>query len=174
MGAFPAAVPFTAGPRFRISFVPAGSQQRTVRLPGSSGRWQSQSRQVNPADGKSVLRQARPSELGRGTDHAKVGSTFAGRQRQDRMLRFAHAHEPQQDLRSKHLGNQAEGVVGILVVAAMLALLQLDLLARERLVRDFTQYVSQDVERRLSSECATYQVAHAVSLARNISSRARE
>jgi hypothetical protein len=53
---------------------------------------------------------------------AKVGSTFAGRQRRDRMLRFAHAHEPQQDLRSKHLGNQPEGVVGILVIAAMLAL----------------------------------------------------
>jgi hypothetical protein len=63
-------------------------------------------------------------------------------------LKSMHAEGPLQYPRSKHLGDKPEGVVGILVVAAMLSFRQLHLLARRLLVGDFAQDVSQDVEPR--------------------------
>ena len=56
-----------------------------------------------------------------------------------------HGHGPLR-ARSKHLGDEPEGVVGILVVPAVLPLWQLDLLARQLLVGDLAQDVLQDVE----------------------------
>src|ERR1700730_133284 len=63
-------------------------------------------------------------------------------------LKAMHAEKPLQHPRSKHLGDEPEGVVGFLVVPAILSFRQLDLLARQLLVGVFAQDVSEDVEPR--------------------------
>src|ERR1700746_2599220 len=65
-------------------------------------------------------------------------------------LKSMHVDGPLEHPRSIHLGDESEGVVGILVVAAMLSFRQLHLLAWQLLVWDFAQCVSQDVEPRPS------------------------
>src|SRR5215831_2806038 len=60
----------------------------------------------------------------------------------------AHVDRPCQHPSLKHLGDEPEWVVWVLVVAAMLPLRQLDFLARQLLVWDFAENVSEDVETR--------------------------
>jgi hypothetical protein len=67
------------------------------------------------------------------------------------------------------LGDDPEGVVGVLVVAAVLPFRQLDLRARQPLAGDLAQDVSEDVEPRPPLIVGMDHVPR-----RNISSRARE
>ena len=77
---------------------------------------------------------------------------------------------------SVDLGHEPERMVRLLVISSLLAFRQLDFLSWEFLVTDLTQQVGYYIQPRrfLSSDRTTNQGAQDVSVAANISSRARE